>query len=143
MQRGNCNQLRDGRAGMLDLPQWLFLSISQVGSFVAVKVRLAFGILSKIYCQILVSCFEHRIVGCSCKRHADLGLMPQIRTLRPHDTHRVQLASFQMLVGFGRCAAQFLLRKVKNRTVGEPFRVAFAALSHCDDVLGENCTASG
>ena len=48
-----------------------------------------------------------------------------------------------MLDGFGRCAGQFLLRKVKNRTVGEPFSVAFAALSHRDDVLGEGFPSSG
>jgi hypothetical protein len=35
-----------------------------------------------------------------------------------------------MLASFGRCGVQFLFRKVKNRTVGQPFRVAFAALSH-------------
>ena len=40
-------------------------------------------------------------------------------------------------------AGQFLLRKVKNRAVGEPFSVAFAALSHCDNVLDEDCAASG
>jgi hypothetical protein len=28
-----------------------------------------------------------------------------------------------------------LLRKVKNRAVGEPSNIAFAALSHCDDVI--------
>jgi hypothetical protein len=115
MQRGNCNQLRDGSARILDLFLLAIITaLSGVGRFVAVEVQLAFGILSKIYRQILVSFFKNGIVGCSRERHADLGLMPQIRTLRPHDTHRVQLASFQMLDGCGRCAGQILLRNVKN-----------------------------
>jgi hypothetical protein len=36
-------------------------------------VPVAFGILSKIYSQILVSFLEHRIVCYSCKRHTHLG----------------------------------------------------------------------
>jgi len=48
-----------------------------------------------------------------------------------------------MLDCFGRCALQFLLRKVKNRTVGQPSGVAFAALGHRDDILGEDAAASG
>ena len=103
-----------GARGYRTYSCWLFLPLSGVGRFVAFELRLAFGILSKIYRQILVSFFKNGIVGRSRERHADLGLMPQIRTLRPHDTHRVQLASFQMLDGCGRCAGQILLRNVKN-----------------------------
>src|SRR5215471_14083554 len=47
------------------------------------------------------------------------------------------------LEGFRRFPGQFLLGEVENRTIRQPFCVAFAALSHRDDVLGEDCTASG
>jgi hypothetical protein len=43
-----------------------------------------------------------------------------------------------MLDGLGGSAGQFLLRKVKNRAVGQPFGVAFAGLCHCDDVLSDS-----
>lgn len=45
--------------------------------------------------------------------------------------------------GFWWRAGQFLLREVEHRTVGQPFGVAFAAVSHRDDVPREDCTASG
>jgi hypothetical protein len=115
----------------------------RIRNFDTVEVLLATGIPSKVYRQILVSFFKNGIVGCSRKRHADLGLMPQIRTLRPHDTHRVQLASFHNVRRFRAVCGSIFVAKVKNRAVGEPFSVAFAALSHCDDVLGEDYAASG
>jgi hypothetical protein len=35
------------------------------------------------------------------------------------------------------------LRQIKKRTVSQPFAIAFPALSHCNDVLGEDCARSG
>jgi hypothetical protein len=55
----------------------------RVRRFNSVWTWPATGLLSKIYCQVLVSFFKDGIVGYSSKRHTDLGLTPQIRT---HDT---------------------------------------------------------
>jgi hypothetical protein len=86
----------------------------RVGNFDTVEVLLAAGIPSKVYRQILVSFFKNGIVGCSRERHADLGLMPQIRTLRPHDTHRVQLASFYNVRRFRAVCGSIFVAKGKE-----------------------------
>ena len=44
---------------------------------------------------------------------------------------------------FGRGVGEFLLRKVQKRAVRQPPWVAFTALSHLDDVSGEDRAARG
>ena len=79
-----------------------------------VEVLLATGVTSKVHRQILVSFFKNGIVGRSRERHAYLGLMPQMRTLRPHYTHRVQLASFHNVRRFRAVCGSIFVAKGKE-----------------------------
>jgi hypothetical protein len=63
--------------------------------------------------------------------------------MRIDDRHRTAPATCLASDGFRWSPCQFLSGQIENCTFGQLLRVAPAALSHCYDVFGEDCAASG
>jgi hypothetical protein len=77
-----------------------------------VEVALATGVLSEVQRRVLIALLQDRIAGSARKRHADLCLMPKIRTHRGHSRARGPLSQQRNSVGSASFPPAWLKRQI-------------------------------